>query len=365
MNFEDIDLQWFAAEDEGRTEEPSETRLRKAREEGRVAKSSDLNSSLVFFFCLMVLFVLAKRILFECAEVLKYFFNNINETNVKNASFFYIFAEKFAKIVLPIALSGIVVGIISNIVQNQGFLFTTKTIAPKFSKIVPNFAQYFKNTLFSFKGFFNVLKSIIKVSVIIFISYFLIRRDIPVLLMEIQNKSIVQAVFSISRMAGTILVVTAVLFIVIAIPDYFVQKREFMESMKMTKYEAKQEYKEMEGDPEVKSRIRQRAMQMAQQNIPRAVREADVVITNPTHFAVSLKYDVDLAPAPQVTAKGEDSIALTMRRIATENSVPIVENKPMARELYTRTEVGAIIPEDYFRVIAQIYAEVVKFDSKK
>lgn len=365
MNFEDIDLQWFAAEDEGRTEEPSETRLRKAREEGRVAKSSDLNSSLVFFVCLMVLFVLAKRILFECAEVLKYFFNNINENDVKNASFFYIFAEKFAKIVLPIAISGVVVGIISNIVQNQGFLFTTKTIVPKFSKIVPNFAQYFKNTLFSFKGFFNVVKSIFKVSVIIFISYFLIRRDIPVLLMEIQNKSIVQAVFSISRMAGTILVVTAVLFIVIAIPDYFVQKREFMESMKMTKYEAKQEYKEMEGDPEVKSRIRQRAMQMARQNIPRAVREADVVITNPTHFAVSLKYDANVAPAPQVTAKGEDADALNMRRIATENSVPIVENKPMARELYTRTEVGAIIPEDYFLVIAQIYAEVVKFDSKK
>lgn len=365
MSFEAIDLQWFAAEDEGRTEEPSEYKLRKAREEGRVAKSSDLNSSLVFFFSLMTLFVLAKKILIECADVMQFFFTHINDKNVANASYFYIFAEKFVKIVLPISLAGIVFGVAGNIVQNRGFLFSTKVIEPKFSKILPNFGQYFKNTLFSFKGIFNVAKSIGKVALIIFISYFLIRRDIPVLLMEIQNKSIVQAVFSISRMAGTILVVTAVLFIVIAIPDYFVQKREFMESMKMTKFEVKQEYKEMEGDPEVKSRIKQRAMQMSRQNISKAVSESDVVITNPTHFAVSLKFDAEVAPAPQVTAKGEDELALMMRRIAAENSVPIVENKPMARELYTRTEVGAIIPEDYFRVIAQIYAEVVKFDSKK
>ncbi|MEE0885767.1 MAG: flagellar biosynthesis protein FlhB [Treponema sp.] len=365
MSFEQIDLQWFAAEDEGRTEEPSEYKLRKAREEGRIAKSSDLNSSIVFFFALMTLFVLAKRILIECADVMRFFFNHINDGDVKNASYFYIFAEKFAKIVVPVALTGVVFGIAGNIIQNQGFIFSTKAIEPKFSKILPNFAQYFKNTLFSFKGIFNVLKSIGKVFLIIAISFFLIRKDIPVLLMEIQNKSIVQAVFSISRMIGTILVVTAVLFIVIAVPDYFVQKREFMESMKMTKFEVKQEYKEMEGDPEVKSRIRQRAMQMARQNIPKAVSESDVVITNPTHFAVSLKYDTEATPAPQITAKGEDEIALMMRRIASENSVPIVENKPMARELYTRTEVGDIIPEDYFQIIAQIYAEVVKFAPKK
>ena len=166
-------------------------------------------------------------------------------------------------------------------------------------------------------------------------------------------------------MIGTLLVVVSVLFIIIAIPDYFVQKREFMESLKMTKYEVKQEYKEMEGDPEIKARIRQRAMQMARQNIPKAVSESDVVITNPTHFAVSLKYDVDAAPAPQVTAKGEDEIALLMRRIASENSVPIVENKPMARELYTKMNVGDIIPDDYFTIIAQIYTQVVKFAPKK
>lgn len=217
MSFDQIDLQWFAAEDEGRTEEASEYKLRKAREEGRIAKSSDLNSSVVFFFSLMTLFVIARRIFLECAEVMRFFFNSING-DVKSAAYFYVFAEKFAKIVLPVALAGVLFGILSNIAQNKGFVFSTKTIAPKFSKIVPNFAQYFKNTLFSFKGIFNVLKSVGKVFLIIAISFFLIRSDIPVLAMEIQNKSLVQAVFSICRMIGTLLVVVSVLFIIIAIP---------------------------------------------------------------------------------------------------------------------------------------------------
>ena len=130
MSFEQIDLQWFAAEDEGRTEEPSEYKLRKAREEGRIAKSSDLNSSIVFFFALMTLFVLAKRILIECADVMRFFFNHINDGDVKNAAYFYIFAEKFAKIVVPVALTGVVFGIAGNIIQNQGFIFSTKAIEP-------------------------------------------------------------------------------------------------------------------------------------------------------------------------------------------------------------------------------------------
>ena len=128
----------------------------------------------------------------------------------------------------------------------------------------------------------------------------------------------------------------------------------------MTKYEVKQEYKEMEGDPEVKSRLRQRQREILMQNMPKAVREADVVITNPTHFAVSMKYDRNVSDAPQIIAKGEDEIALQMRRIAKENDVPIVENRPLARGLYTDTEVGDIIPDRYMAVLAQVYAEILK-----
>ncbi len=364
MSLDQIDLQWFAAEDEGRTEEPSEYKLRKAREEGRVAKSSELNGALVFFFALLTLIILGKSIFIECAEVLTYFFEHVNDKDLLNKAYAWVFASKMAKLVLPIALVGIVAGVIGNIVQNKGMIFTFKAIEPKFSKILPKFGEYFKNTLFSLKGVFNIGKSLGKVFIIIAIAYVLIRKDIPDILMSLQNKRMVDSVFMIAGMACRILMISALLFILISIPDYFVQKREFMESMKMTKYEVKQEYKEMEGDPEVKARLKQRQREILAQNMPKAVREADVVITNPTHFAVSMKYDREVNDAPQVTAKGEDAIALQMKQIARDNDVPIVENRPLARGLYTDTEVGDIIPDKYMAVLAQVYAEVLKYNSK-
>lgn len=358
----EIDLQWFAAEDEGRTEEPSELKLRKAREEGRIAKSQDLNSALVFLFSLVTLIFLAKSIFFGCKEIMQFFFERVNSPEVNGHAFFMVFVNYFAKLVFPIIIVGIVAGIMGNIIQNRGWLFSLKVITPKFSKLLPKFGEYFKNTMFSVRGVFNIAKSIGKVAVIVFVAYLLIRKYIPDLISVIQrgNGSILSHVFFVSKIGATLLVVAAVIFLLIAIPDYFVNRREFMESMKMTKYEVKQEYKEMEGDPEVKSRLKQKQKEILQQNMPKAVREADVVITNPTHFAVSMKYEREVNASPQITAKGQDEVALMMRRIASENNVPIVENKALARSLYAETEVGDIIPEKYFSVLANIYAEILK-----
>jgi flagellar biosynthetic protein FlhB len=137
-----------------------------------------------------------------------------------------------------------------------------------------------------------------------------------------------------------------------------------MEEMKMTKQEVKEEYKEMEGDPEVKGRLKQMQQQLLSQNIRQAVAESDVVITNPTHFAVALKYDQEKTDSPMVNAKGQDEIAQTIKSIAKENNVPIVENRPIARELYTNLQVGDIIPQIYFNVIATIYSQLDKFKNK-
>jgi flagellar biosynthetic protein FlhB len=139
-----------------------------------------------------------------------------------------------------------------------------------------------------------------------------------------------------------------------------------MEEMKMTKQEVKEEYKEMEGDPEVKSKLQQMQRQLLSQNVRKAVAESDVVIANPTHFAVALKYDSSTSDsAPIMNAKGEDNQALLIRRIAEENSVPVVENRPVARELYTNVEVGDIIPEVYFTVLAEIYSHLEKFKNMR
>ena len=354
----------MAAEDEGRTEEPSEYRLEKARKEGRVAKSQEIGSSLVLLLTIVVLIFIGKWILGQCIDIFEYYFTKCAHPDVTDGKLASLFFSEYIKIILPTSLVAIVAGLLANIIQNKGFIFSWKPLEPKFSKVAPKFGEYFKKTLFSGKGLFNIAKSIIKVSIIILVGYLSIRRDIPVLVEIVSNGQILPALGKIAGMAAKIIIIVAVAFIIISIPDYFVQRKEFMETMKMTKYEVKQEFKELEGDPEVKSRLMQMQRQLLSQNIPKAVSEADVVITNPTHFAVVLKYDTKVADAPMVTAKGEDEMAFTIRRIAKEYNKPIVENRPVARGLYTDTKIGDIIPVDYWKVISVIYTNILNNSNK-
>ncbi|QTQ16312.1 EscU/YscU/HrcU family type III secretion system export apparatus switch protein [Treponema parvum] len=354
----EIDLQWFAAEDEGRTEEPSEIKLQKARREGRVAKSNELNSALVLLFVVLTLILLGSWIFVKLREVMIFFFTRCTENQVNDPVFAAAGYRFLLMTVLPIALLGAAAGVAANIIQNRGFLYSTKPIEPKFSRILPHFGEYLRKTVFSFEGGFNVAKSLGKVAVIATIAYLLIRNDLPELLFMLQAGNVEGSVGRIAQMAAGLLVYVAVFFLAIAVPDYFVQRRQFMESMKMTKQEVKQEYKEMEGDPEVKNRLTRAQRELLSRNMPRAVAEADVIVTNPTHFAVSLSYQPDIADAPQVTAKGADEVAQVMKRIARENDVPIVENRPLARGLYAESRVGDIIPEVYINAIALVYRQI-------
>ena len=360
-----IDLQWFAsAEEEGRTEEPSEHKLRKAREEGRVAKSTEINGALVLLLPVIAIIILAPWIFNSCVEIIKFYFDRCVSAELTDSALVAAFYNYFIKLVLPIGLTAMVAGVVGNIVQTKGFLFSTKPIEPKFSKILPKFGQYFKKTIFSMEGAFNVFKSLFKVVILFVASYIIISSDLETLL-SMMNVSLWSGVCYIAKMAAKILLVAAVVFLGVAIPDYFVQKKQFMESMKMTKQEVKQEYKDMEGDPLVKSRLRQQMRNLLYQNLPKAVSEADVVITNPTHYAVAVKYDKNVMQAPIVNAKGEDEIAMRIKSLAKENNVEIVENKLLARELYTKVEIGDIIPEEYLQAMAIILAKVYKLKGKR
>ena len=378
MSFEEIDLQWFAAEDEGRTEEPSEYKIRKAREEGRVAKSQELCSALVMLVTVIVLIIAAPYFWNWCEETLIFYFTHINEKEMFQSRFFYQFLASLAKMVLPLALCGAVAGILANIIQNKGFIFSTKPITPQFSKITPKIGQYLKKTLFSFEGGFNVAKSFIKVAVVFFVAYIIIRSSCfevvsvqgsdgetkTVVLSLITSNNLLKSIGLIAWTAAKILAVSAVIFLVISIPDYLVQKKQFIESMKMTKQEVKQEFKEMEGDPEVKAHLQAAQRELLRRNMPQQVAKSDVVITNPTHFAVALMYDQMAAEAPQVMAKGSDNLALRIREIAREHEIPVVENRSLARGLYAETEIGDIIPNAYISAIATIYAQLEKFRRK-
>ncbi len=359
MDFSHIDLQWFAAEDEGRTEDPSEYKLRKARdEEGRVPKSNELASSLVMLVTVLVLIALGGFVLRSCAELMIFYFTRSAELSVSGGSFYISFSRSLAKMVLPLAISGIVAAILANLVQNRGFIFTVKPIVPQFSKILPKVGQYLKKTLFSFEGAFNVLKSFSKVLIVTAIAYAIINADRKIFLQFLFIQDISLAVGRIALSAAKILISCSILFIFIAIGDYFVQKKQFLESMKMTKQEVKQEYKELEGDPEVKAHLDQAQRDLLSRNMPRMVSESDVVIANPTHFAVALKYDELTAEAPQVVAKGADSLAFRIRSIANENGIPVVENRPLARALYASCNVGDMIPIEFISAIATIYTQI-------
>lgn len=367
MAFDEIDLQWFAsAEEEGRTEEPSEYKLRKAREEeGRVPKSTELTSSVVMLFCVVTLILIARWILAMCETVMQFYFSRCAVLDIARLSFAGVFFRFLIQMILPIGIVAGIAGIVANIVQNRGFIFTTKPITPDFTRIVPRIGQYLQKTVFSFEGAFNVVKSIVKIFVIVLVAFLFIYNDFEKLLSLLQSVAVRPACGVVARVAAKILVSSALVFLVISIPDYFVQRRQFMETMKMSRQEVKQEYKDMEGDPQVKGRLRQEQRRMMSRNIPKAVAESDVVITNPTHFAVALQYDEALSDAPQVSAKGADMLAQTIKRIARENDVPIVENRSLARGLYTETEIGDIIPEAYIRTIATIYAQIDYMSRKK
>ncbi len=366
MSFEEIDLQWFAsAEDEGRTEEPSEAKIRRAREEGRLAKSQELNSSLVMLFTILTLVILAPFYLKWFEQILIFFFSRVNESSFLQRKYYFTFLSYFARFVLPLCIIGIIAAFASNLVQNKGFLFTTKPIEPNFSKITPKIGQYLKKTIFSFEGLFNVIKSLLKVVLVAFSAYLIIRRNVPVILSFLNASNVYRAVGKIASAGGTILIVCSILFVIISIPDYLMQRYQFMQSMKMTKQEFKQEYKEMEGDPETKAKLQQAQKDLLQRNIPKAVKESDVVITNPTHYAVALAYDREKDTAPRVNAKGTDNLALRIRQMAKENDVPIVENRALARTLYSKLEVDDIIPSDFFNAISVIYAQIGYMNKKK
>jgi flagellar biosynthetic protein FlhB len=359
-----VDLQWFAAEDEGRTEEPSEYKLRKAREEGRVAKSQEISGALVLLLPVITLIICAPWMMETCIRIIRFYFDRCTQAEITDRALLSAFFTYFLQMMLPIAVTAMVAGIAANIIQNGGFIFSTKPIEPKFSKILPKFGEYFRKTLFSFEGFFNVIKSIVKVVIIGFAAYLVIRSDMSRLLSLI-NVSLWSGIQYIAGMSAKLLVMASMVFLVIAIPDYIVQRRQFRESLKMTKQEVKEEYKMMEGDPLVKSRLRQRMHEMMNQNMAVNVPKADVIITNPTHFAVAIQWDRQTMQAPMVTAKGQDGVAQRIKEIAREAGVPIMENKPLARALYAEVEIGDIIPEDYYQALAVILAKIYAMDNAK
>ncbi len=353
-----IDLQWFAAEDEGRTEEPSEYKIRKAREEGRVAKSQELVGALGLLIPASVLVILAPSMLRTLREMILYYFMIATKTDITTDGGVVAasFVAYFARLALPLGIAGMVSGIASNMLQ-VGFVFSAKPITPDFSRIVPRIGQWLKKSMFSAEGIFNLAKTIAKVAIVAAVSWVTISSQLGKLLSSITTSFWVAVAF-VGGLAMRLVIEVAVLLLVLSVPDFLFQRRQYRESLKMSREEVKEERKMMEGDPLVKNRLRQRMQELLAKNMAANVPKADVVIANPTHYAVALEWNREAMAAPVVTAKGVDDMALRIRRIAEENAVPVVENRPLARALYAEVQIGDAIPEKYYQAIAAVLASV-------
>jgi len=358
-----IHLQWFAAEDEGRTEEPTEQKIRKAREDGKVAKSSDLVAALVLLFPLLLIAVLSPYMVRTMKSMLEHYLNISLQADITtDGSIFSAFISYYLRLTLPVMGVAFLAALVGNLFQ-VGFLFTTKPIQPDFNKISPNIIRWAQRALFSAEGLFNVAKSLIKIGVITFLAWFNISRKVPEIA-NLVNSTVGHASGVIASLAFRLMIETALILLIFSLPDYFFQRRQHRESLKMTRQEIKEEMKQSEGDPLIKSRLRQKMRELLTNQMMQSVPNADVVITNPTHYAVALEYRQESMSAPRVTAKGMDEVAQRIKTVARENNVPILENKPLARALHANVEIGDEIPEEYYSVVSGILVKIYEMTGK-
>lgn len=362
----EYNLQWFAKDGPGgeKTEPATAKKLKEAREEGKVAKSRELNAAvdLIALFLVLKVFIsyVGGGLLDEFAAV----YNKIPEVAEAGAKDLQVTTVTgimnnsildMLKIMLPFMVIGVVVAVLVTIVQ-VGWKVTAKSMEPKLDKFNP--INGFKR-MFSKEALFELLKSILKIGLITYVAYTSINaeKDNLFVLYEIPLQ---QAI----ALCGTVIIDTglkiSLVYLIVGIADLIYQKYTFNEEMKMTKQEVKDEYKNTEGNPEIKSRQRQRMREASQRRMMQDVPKADVVITNPTHLSIAIRYDSSQETAPRVLAKGEDYLALKIREVARENNIQIMENKPLARSLYATVDVGQEIPPELYGAVAEILVAVLR-----
>ena len=358
-----LDIQWFAPEDEGRTEDPTEHKIRKAREEGKVAKSPELAPSLVLIFSITTIAVFSRYILKLILEMMNYFFTIATKTDVSGFNTLLpVFYSYFLKIFLPVALVAFIAALMGNLMQ-VGFLFSTKPITPDFKRISPDFARYIKRAIFSAEAAFNLFKTLVKVLIIAFLLYINLKMESDKLI-HLSSQTLLFSLGYIAKIVFRIIIESGILMLILSLPDYMFQRRQHKESLKMSRQEIKEEMKQLEGDPKIKNMLMERMRELMNQNMIQNVPEADVVVTNPTHYSVAIKYERFSMEAPQVTAKGKDEVAFRIREVAKENNVPVLENKPLARALYAEVGIGEEIPLQYWEMVSIVLSEVYRISGK-
>jgi flagellar biosynthesis protein FlhB len=339
-----------------RTEQPTPKRRTEAREKGRIARSRDLSASLVLLTGFLVLIWWGPWMGMQGAAAVQQYLAGLGPRSINPAQLhllFLHFAGLLGMLLAPIFLGLVLASILANYIQG-GWVFSTQRLAPDLTRI-KLFAGL--KRMFSGNALVELGKALAKVAVIALVAYFSLRQKLPSLLPLLRQDAGQLASYlksSLLQISGRIIVA----LLVIGLLDYLYQRYRHEKSLRMTKQEVKDEMRQSEGDPRVKSRLRSLMRQMATKRMMAEVPAADVVITNPTHIAVALKYDSTEMIAPQVVAKGRGFIALKIIALAQEAGVPLVENRSLARSLHRLVEVGEVIPTSLYRAVAEVLAYI-------
>lgn len=353
------------AEFEGqeKTEQPSSKKLEDARKKGMVAKSVEVNSLLIVVTGLVTIFLLQSYIGQQMSSFTINIFNSLDVlpkriSLLPNMAFdWFMF---FFSVLAPVMTAIVIVSLASNIAQ-VGFKISPEALRPKFSKLNPGKGI---KRIFSSRSVVEIVKTLLKFFVISFFTY-LILSDLIIAAAYLDNLNPSEIIIFMLDNAFSLLWKIALLYAVIAAIDFTYQRYKFRKDMMMTKQEVKEEMKQLEGDPTVKGRIRKMQMQAAQQRMMANLPTADVVITNPTHYAVALKYDMTKDSAPEVIAKGVDLLAQRIKKVAAEHNIPLHEDRELARALYKLCDVGDKIPPSLFKAVAQVLAYVYNLKKNK
>ena len=365
----EYNLQFFAEGPAGEKTEPAtEKKKQDARKEGQVAKSKEIENA----FSLLALFVILKVYTETLGTKLVGFFHltyddipeyiKNYEGKVNYTSIMTLYGESIVQMLLilaPVLITAFVVSFVCDVAQ-VGWHPTAKPLQPKGSKINP--ISGFKK-IFSKNALVELIKSILKVIVVLIVTYSYLKKNVNGLFL-LYDTSLFEGVKSAGTLLINLGIRISIAYLLIAFSDYGYQRWKHSDDLKMTKQEVKDEYKQQEGDPQIKGKIRQRMREVSQRRMMQNLPKADVVITNPTHYAVAIMYDAEKYDAPVVIAKGENYLAQRIKDVARENQIEIVENKPLARMLYANVEVGEMIPPELYQAVAEVLAFVYKLKGK-
>ncbi len=346
-----------------RTEAPTPRRLRQAREEGNVARSTDLTAALMLLASIVLLYMLGTRLFEAMAATLHRLLGSADAVNPTRAndlgSINSYLLHLLGWTVLPVLIAIAGVGILVTASQT-GLMLTGKPIVPKLNRINPLSGA---KRLVDARAAIRLVMSLGKVVIISAVATVMIMAEIDAIA-ALPTMTVGAATAVTANMTFMLALKLAGLLVILALLDFAFQKYQHTKDMRMTKQEVRQELKDMDGDPLMKQRRARVARQLAMQRMAQQVPNADVVITNPTHLSIALRYDSDSMQAPKVIAKGADLMAMRIRQIATANGIPLVERKPLARALYSSVEVGDEVPEEHYAAVAEILAYVYRLSGR-